>query len=156
MGPLKIGHPKRKRSYSNHPFLGAKMLVSGRVVIRRVSFTTQPLTFPMSENNISLAWLRMGKVDIEIYRAPKGKDTLPTSIFLGRTVKLPACSRKNKKFPNWSCPKVLHKLWLEETCFLLVTYIYIYYAFLLDISFWKVKSHKKSTGNWCQRFEKVG
>ena len=29
--PLKIGHPKRKRSYSNHPFSGAKMLVSGRV-----------------------------------------------------------------------------------------------------------------------------
>ena len=26
---LKIGHPKRKRSYSNHPVLGAKMLVSG-------------------------------------------------------------------------------------------------------------------------------
>ncbi len=30
--PLKIGHPKRKRSYSNHPFSGA-MLVSGRVNI---------------------------------------------------------------------------------------------------------------------------
>ena len=28
---LKIGHPKRKQSYSNHPFSGAKMLVSGRV-----------------------------------------------------------------------------------------------------------------------------
>ena len=31
--PLKIGHPKRKRSYSNHPFSGA-MLVSGRVISR--------------------------------------------------------------------------------------------------------------------------
>ena len=31
--PLKIGHPKRKRSYSNHPFSGAKMLVSGRVSV---------------------------------------------------------------------------------------------------------------------------
>ena len=30
--PLKIGHPKRKRSYSKHPFSGAKMLVSGRVI----------------------------------------------------------------------------------------------------------------------------
>ena len=30
---LKIGHPKRKRSYSNHPFSGAKMLVLGSVVI---------------------------------------------------------------------------------------------------------------------------
>ena len=29
--PLKIGHPKRKWSYSNHPFWGAKMLVSWRV-----------------------------------------------------------------------------------------------------------------------------
>ncbi len=29
--PLKIGLPKRKRSSSNHPFSGAKMLVSGRV-----------------------------------------------------------------------------------------------------------------------------
>ena len=28
---LKKGRPKRKRSYSNHPFSGAKMLVSGRV-----------------------------------------------------------------------------------------------------------------------------
>ena len=28
--PLKIGHHKRKRSYSNHPFSGA-MLVSGKV-----------------------------------------------------------------------------------------------------------------------------
>ncbi len=27
--PLKIGHPKRKESSSNHPFSGAKMLVSG-------------------------------------------------------------------------------------------------------------------------------
>ena len=29
--PLKISHPNRKGSYSNHPFSGA-MLVSGRVV----------------------------------------------------------------------------------------------------------------------------
>ena len=30
--PLKIGHPNRKQSYSNHPFSGAKLLlVSGRV-----------------------------------------------------------------------------------------------------------------------------
>ena len=30
--PLKIGHPKRKQSYSNHPFSGANLLlVSGRV-----------------------------------------------------------------------------------------------------------------------------
>ena len=31
--PLQIGHPKRKRSNSNHPFSGAKMLVSGRVYV---------------------------------------------------------------------------------------------------------------------------
>ena len=30
--PLKIGLPNRKGSYSNHPFLGAKILVSGRVI----------------------------------------------------------------------------------------------------------------------------
>ncbi len=31
--PLKIGHPKRKRSSSNHPFSGANLLlVSGRVL----------------------------------------------------------------------------------------------------------------------------
>ena len=29
--PEKRPGPKRKRSYSNHPFLGSKMLVSGRV-----------------------------------------------------------------------------------------------------------------------------
>ena len=37
--PLKIGHPKRKQSYSNHPFhpfLGA-MLVSGRVSGDRIT-----------------------------------------------------------------------------------------------------------------------
>ena len=28
---LKIGHPKRKRSFSNHPFSGAKMLVFGNI-----------------------------------------------------------------------------------------------------------------------------
>ena len=32
----KIGHPKRKRSYSNHPFSGAKMWVSGRVMKTRI------------------------------------------------------------------------------------------------------------------------
>ena len=32
--PLKTGHPKRKQSYSNHPFSGANLLlVSGRVII---------------------------------------------------------------------------------------------------------------------------
>ena len=31
--PLKIGNPKRKRSYSNHPFSGAKMLVSWRGIL---------------------------------------------------------------------------------------------------------------------------
>ena len=32
--PLKIGHPKRKQSYSNHPFSGVNsLLVSGRVIL---------------------------------------------------------------------------------------------------------------------------
>ena len=37
---MKIGHPKRKRSCSNHPFSGAKMLVLGRV--QRVFFSEVP------------------------------------------------------------------------------------------------------------------
>ncbi len=36
---LKVGHPKRKRSYSNHPFSGA-MLVSGRVLFFSESMDT--------------------------------------------------------------------------------------------------------------------
>ena len=40
---LKIGHPKRKRSYSNHPFSGA-MLVSGRIKRRKIKITRDPPT----------------------------------------------------------------------------------------------------------------
>ena len=50
--PLKIGHPKRKRSYSNHPFSGAKMLVSGRVWIfwssHHPNGVRVPTSFPTS------------------------------------------------------------------------------------------------------------
>ena len=38
---LKIGHPKRKQSYSNHPFSGANLLlVSGRVYCKFIVETT--------------------------------------------------------------------------------------------------------------------
>ena len=36
---LKIGHPKKENGipwYSNHPFLGAKMLVSGSVLLNEI------------------------------------------------------------------------------------------------------------------------
>ena len=34
---LKIGHPKRKRSYSNHPFSGAMLVLGSVVILPRIS-----------------------------------------------------------------------------------------------------------------------
>ena len=51
--PLNIGHPKRKGSYSNHPFSGANLLlVSGRVVYQSInlhlSSVENPVDIPLN------------------------------------------------------------------------------------------------------------
>ena len=46
--------PKRKGSYSNHPFSGAKMLVSGRVAQQKTQSSKQINNFPSGKRNASV------------------------------------------------------------------------------------------------------
>ena len=51
---LKIGHPKRKQSYSNHPFSGAKwLLVSGSRVVASMVHMHLPMVGPGESTVVS-------------------------------------------------------------------------------------------------------
>ena len=55
--PSKVEHPERKRSYSNHPFSGAKMLVSGRVYISKVESPWVGCDDP----TLQMSWVKTGR-----------------------------------------------------------------------------------------------
>ena len=88
--PLKIGHPKRKLSSSNHPFSGAKMLVSGYIIRKaevgkfggEVPYLTTFLGWPRMRSRFS-RWTNifyLGKRKIIFNQAFGGDMLLPRRI----------------------------------------------------------------------------
>ena len=75
--PLKIGHPKRKRSYSNHPFLGA-MLVSGRVGAKwRFIAEKSPIGLKTVKHKTSIRFICSANFFMQKFNMPK--TTTPTT-----------------------------------------------------------------------------